>query len=89
MAVDEDDSETPDIDELSAADAADMKLQDVADDKESARAWIHACLAVIGSRTEDLDIPFVQQALDQMRVDAAERIGRLLRADLGSTKPCA
>ena len=84
MAVDDDDPETkPDVDELSAADAADMRLQDVADEKADARAWVHTCLAVVAARSAKPDASGrVQLALDKTVIAACERIVRQLGADL-------
>ena len=86
MAVDDEDppeAAEPDIDELDATDAADMHLQDIADD----RAWVHTALAVIQARFADQDASGrVQLSFDKMSIAAAERIVRCLRKDLAADK---
>lgn len=97
MAIDapdpDDDDSGPDIDEVDATDAAAMKLRDceadsAADqwvqDQADQRAWLKCCLEVIAARHQEPDrSPYVEQALAQLMVDAAERAGRILRADVG------
>lgn len=83
MAINESDDDTdatdPDIDELSAADAADLDLQDAVD----GCTWLKAALAVIQARTAEPDPePRIQYAFDRMAIAAAERITRILHSDL-------
>jgi hypothetical protein len=72
-----------DIDDLDAVDAADQRVQDLADD----RAWVETCLSVVVARKQELDLSGrVQLALDLVCIAACERMGRILRSDLSNDK---
>lgn len=95
--TDEDETESePDIDDvdgteaiaqklvdLDPIDAADQTVQDAADQ----RAWLKAAHEIVAARFERTDpSDRVQFALDMMVVAACERVGRILRSDLGRGK---
>ncbi len=81
MDSDETEPVEPDIDDLDATEAADQRVQDLADD----RAWVDSCLTGVTTVAAALaDCPNgVQSALESLLITICARAKRALRSDLG------